>query len=454
MVSNRGPVSYERGEDGERLERRGAGGLVTALRGLLEHHDVTWIASATTDEDRRVATEGSSGPVVLVAHDPDVYDAYYHVVANPTLWFVQHGLWDRALRPELDEAFHEAWRCYERVNATFADAVVAELDNRPQAAVLFQDYHLYLAPRLVREQRPDALLAHFVHVPWPVDWTTLPPAMRRAVHDGLLANDVVAFHTARWARAFEASCTEIVGGCGATRVTHHAISVDTDEFRALSGSKEVLVEEERIVADRPEKLVVRVDRTDPSKNIVRGFHAFGLLLDLHPEWRGRVRMLALLDPSRQSIPEYAEYVDEIERAVADVNARHGDVVHLRVADNFPQSVAAYKQFDALLVNAVFDGMNLVAKEGPLVNVRGGVVVLSENAGAHEELSGWCISVNPFDVFGQAEALHEALLLDADDRERRLEGIRGHVRRHDVHAWLDGLLADLDDAERARRTLPE
>ncbi len=361
VVSNRGPVTYERGPEGERIEKRGAGGLVTALRGLLDHHDVTWIASAVTDEDREVAAEGG-GDVRLLAHDPDAYDNYYNVVANPMLWFIQHSLWSRAMRPDLDAAFHAAWRDYEKVNQTFADAVVAQLDNTPNAAVFFHDYHLYLAPRYVREARPDAVLAHFVHIPWPVDWTVLPALMRRQIHEGLLANDVVAFHTERWARNFEASCTEAVGGSGETHVTHHAISIDTEEFDTLSSSTAVLAEEEKLVATRPEKLVLRVDRTDPSKNVVRGFAAFGLLLDEHPEWRGRVRMLALLDPSRQAIPEYIEYLAAVERVAREVNGRHNGAISLEVADNFPQSVAAYKQFDVLLVNAVYDGMNLVAKE--------------------------------------------------------------------------------------------
>ncbi|MGZ4333588.1 MAG: alpha,alpha-trehalose-phosphate synthase (UDP-forming) [Gaiellaceae bacterium] len=441
VVSNRGPVTFDLDPEGRRVERRGGGGLVTALRGLLDHHDVTWIAAATTDEDRAVAAEGS-GEVVLVAPDVDTYHGYYNVVANPMLWFIQHGLWGRALRPDLDRAFHDAWRDYETVNRLFADKVVVELDNNPQAAVFFHDYHLYLAPRYVREARPDAVLAHVVHIPWPVDWTVLPEPMRRAVHEGLLANDVVAFHTARWARNFAASCDEITGGCGRTRVTHHAISIDTAEFDALAQSPAVLREEARIVDRRPEKLIVRVDRTDPSKNIVRGFEAFGCLLDEHPEWRGRVRMLALLDPSRQAIPEYVEYLAALEQAVERVNGRHRGVVELHVADNFPQSVAAYKQYDVLLVNPVYDGLNLVAKEAPLVNTRDGVLVLSENAGAHEELGEWCVTVNPFDVWGQAEALHEALSLAPDERHRRIESIRAHVRENDVRAWIDGLLADL------------
>jgi trehalose 6-phosphate synthase len=443
VVSNRGPVTYDRDASGARVEKRGGGGLVTALRGLLEHHDVTWIASAMTDEDRVVAAEGN-GDVVLVAHDREAYDNYYNVVSNPMLWFVQHQLWGRASRPDIDQQFHRAWRDYEQVNREFADAVVAQLDNNPDAAVFFHDYQLYLAPSFVRAARPDAVLMHFVHIPWPVDWTVLPPAMRRAVHESLLCNDVVAFHTERWARNFRASCEETTGNCG-THVTHHAISIDTAEFDALAESPRVLAEEEKIVAQRAEKLIVRVDRTDPSKNIVRGFLAFGAMLDAHPEWRGRVRMLAFLDPSRQSIPEYVDYVAAVERAAADVNARYDDAIELRVADNFPQSVAAYKQYDVLLVNAVFDGLNLVAKEGPLVNTRDGVLVLSENAGAHEELAPWALTVNPFDVAGQADALHAALTMPADERRRRAAGLREQVRTHDIAAWTAAQLADFDAA---------
>jgi trehalose 6-phosphate synthase len=449
VVSNRGPVTYDRDADGARVERRGGGGLVTALRGLREQHDVTWIASASTDEDRVVAAEGGTD-VVLVAHDPAAYDAYYNVIANPLLWFVQHSLWGLADAPVIDRSVHKAWRDgYVAVNAAFADAVVAQLDNIPDAIVFFHDYHLYLAPRLVRDARPDALLAHFVHIPWPADLSVLPPAFRDAIVDGLLANDVVGFHTERWARNFAATC----GDVGATSVTHHAISVDPDEFDALARSEAVQEEEARIT--RGEKLIVRVDRTDPSKNIVRGFLAFELFLEEHPEWHRRVTMLALLDPSRQAVPEYAAYLERIEQAVADVNGRFGGEgwlpVDLQVADNFPRSVAAYKQYDVLLVNAVFDGLNLVAKEGPLVNTRDGVLVLSENAGAHEELAPWALTVNPFDVAGQADALHAALTMPDADRETRAAGLREQVRTHDIAAWTEAQLADFDAALARRRS---
>jgi trehalose 6-phosphate synthase len=443
VVSNRGPVTYDR-VDGERVERRGGGGLATALRGLRQRHDVTWIASAMTDEDRVVAAEGG-GEVVLIAHDPAAYDRYYNVVANPMLWFVQHALWPRATRPSLGRDFHVAWHeGYVSVNEAFAAAVVAELDNSPGAEVFFHDYHLYLAPALVRAARPEARLSHFVHIPWLTDWSVLPEPMRRAVHEGLLANDVVGFHTGRWARNFETSCAEVCGGTGRTRVTHHPISIDVAEFDELAGS--AAVQAEAAALPRPEKLIVRVDRTDPSKNIVRGLRAFELLLDTHPEWQGRVQLLALLDPSRQSIPEYAHYAEAIEQTAREIGARFPGAIDLRIDDNFARSVAAYLRYDVLVVNALYDGMNLVAKEGALVNECDGVLVLSENAGAHEELGEWAITVNPFDLWAQAEALHEALTMEAGERRRRAEALRTQVRDHDVGRWIDGLLADLERAD--------
>ena len=466
VVSNRGPVSYDR-VGGERVVKRGAGGLTTALRNLVSHHDVTWIASAMSDEDRAVAVEaghealeetardGSPYRLRLVAHDPEVYERFYNVVANPTLWFLQHGLWDLG-NARVGEGLREAWEHgYASANAAFAAVVVEELERDLDQAVFFHDYHLYLAPRLVRERFPEVVSAHFVHIPWPDSdaWTLLPDDLRRAVHDGLLANDVVGLHTRRWCRNLLRCCADLVGaevegdgveyGGRRTLVVPHPISVDPAEFEELASSEPVRERERRLVRERPERLVLRVDRTDPAKNVVRGLRAFGAYLDGRPELEGRVGMLALLDPSRQSIPEYEAYLAAIEAEAAAVNTRHPGAVDLRVADDFPQSVAAYKQFDVLLVNSVFDGLNLISKEAPLVNVRDGVVVLSENAGAHEEIGAWTITVNPFDVEGQAAAIDEAIRLPLEERRRRLEAIRAHVRAHDLEAWSDAILADLD-----------
>jgi trehalose 6-phosphate synthase len=476
VVSNRGPVTFERDASGARVARRGGGGLVTALRSLVERHDVLWIASAMTDEDRAVAAEadgeaieetgrdGSPFRLRLVAHDPAAYDWYYNVVANPTLWFAQHYLWGLAAAPNVDQGLHNAWsEGYVAVNRGFADAVLDELERDPEVPVFFHDYHLYVAPRLVRERAPHALLSHFVHIPWPQPdyWSVLPESIRRALHEGMLANDVVSFHTERWRRNFLRSCEDVAGadahfGSGMLTFGDHVvrshvrpISADPDEFDALATDPSVEESEAAILESRPEFLIVRVDRTDPSKNVVRGFRAYELFLEAHPEMHGRVVMLALLDPSRQDIPEYAEYLGAIQRAARTVNDRFQRdgwlPLDLQIRDNFPQAVAAYKQFDALLVNAIFDGMNLVAKEAPLVNERDGVLILSENAGAHEELAPWALTVNPFDVAGQAEAIHRALTMPADERRARIGAIRDHVRRRPIGAWIDMQVEDLDRA---------
>jgi trehalose 6-phosphate synthase len=168
-------------------------------------------------------------------------------------------------------------------------------------------------------------------------------------------------------------------------------------------------------------------------------------------------MLALLDPSRQDIPEYAEYLGAIQRTARVVNDRfqseNWTPIDLRIVDDFPGSVAAYKQYDVLLVNAIFDGLNLVAKEAPLVNERDGVLILSENAGAHQELHEWAVSVNPFDIAGQADAIYAALEMPAEERSARNRAMREHIRVHDLAEWVEGQLADLDAFAEPARARP-
>lgn len=454
LVSNRGPVTYSREASG-RVARRGAGGLVTALSPLVSRHDVTWIANAISAEDRAVADDaggaieetgrdGSPYRLRLVLNDPGDFGRFYNELANPALWFLQHELTDLVGSPS-----PEAWESYRRVNENVAAAVLEELAEEPDTAVWFHDYHLYLAPPIVRAAQPGATLSHFIHIPWPRPsaWEALPAEWSRALQEGLLANDVVGFHTERWRANFVASAEVAGGDVRLPLVTAHPISVDAHEFDELVASEPVLTAERELESIRPERMVLRVDRTDPTKNIVRGFEAFGRYLELHPEAHGRVAMFALLDPSRQDIPQYVAYLDAVREAARAVNDQFGapgwKPIRLEIEDDFPRSVAAYKQYDVLLVNAVSDGLNLIAKEAPLVNHRNGVVVLSDNTGAFEELASWVVAVDPLDVEGQAEAIHRALELPADERAEWADAIRRHVRTHDLAAWLEAQLADLD-----------
>ena len=473
IAANRPPVTYEWDADGVPVARRGAGGLVSALRGLLRDSDVTWVASATSEADRTLARAEPKGRVEafgegsarvrLLPHDPTAYTQFYEHVANSVLWFTQHQLWNLPYEPSFGQDFAGSWNNgYTVVNDSFAAAVAEEICSRPKQPAVIHDYHLYLAPRGVRERVPEARLAQFVHTPWPPleAFRVLPLAFARAALDGLLACDLVGFHTARWRDNFADCCVELLGARRLgndgvryahreTRLTVRPISVSPADLGAIAQSAAVAEEEQAILDGRPEFLIVRVDRTDPSKNIVRGFAALELLLERHGELHQRVELLALVDPSRQTIPAYDAYRTAIEQAAARVNGRFGTLswtpARLEAEDNFPRSVAAYKQYDVLFVNPVFDGLNLVAKEGPLVNICNGVVVLSDNAGAHDELADLVLSVNPFDLSQQADALFEAITMPPNEKRSRAADLRSLIAERPVEMWGDGLLDDLAEA---------
>jgi trehalose 6-phosphate synthase len=474
LVSNRGPVQYGR-ENGERTTARGAGGLVTALSGLSSHlRDGVWVCAAMSDEDVVVARESPRGlyppelgdddlRVRLVALDPEAQEDFYTVIANPLLWFIQHHLYDLRSAPNITRREIDAFESgYAAVNHRFAEIVVDEVDKAGgDATVMVHDYHFYLLPAEVRRHCPGVVLHHFVHIPWPGPdaWRVLPPPMRDALYRGLLGNDVIGFHTERYARNFLLGCQELlhlpvdlsamevlVDDGRTVRARWYPISIDPEAFEALAESPEVVDQEQELAARRRDHLLLRVDRTDPSKNIVRGFMAYDLLLQDHPELAGRITFLALLQPSRQDVPEYAAYVERIQAMVDEVNDRHGNgtwqPIELHLEDNFELAVAAYKQFDVLMVNAMFDGMNLVAKESIVVNRRDGVLALSENTGAHEELGAFAVTLHPFDLQQQADALYEALMMPVEERRDRRNACVKVVQQNDVTKWLQMQLADI------------
>jgi trehalose 6-phosphate synthase len=472
IVSNRGPAQYERDADGQRTVRRGGGGLVTALSGLVAHRGALWIASAMTDEDLAVSRQARGEPVrieldevsyelLLVESDPDAYERFYNVIANPILWFIQHYLWDLSNAPDIRQEEAVAWEDgYEVVNADIADAVVEAIAGDSEPLVMLHDYHLYTCPALIRAARPDAFLQHFVHIPWsqPDSWRILPTRMREAVFRGLLANEIIGFHTAAYCHNFLDCCRElmelevdyrrgaVLHGGRETWVRNYPLAIDARRLDRAAASEEVEAYEEELLRRRRDHLIIRVDRADLSKNVLRGFTAFDVFLQQHPEFRERVTFIAHLQPSREDVPEYQEYLERIEALVAVVNHRHGTTdwmpIDLRIYENFPEAVARYKQFDLLMVNSIFDGMNLVAKEAPAVNTRDGVVMLSENTGSHEELGDCTLTVNPFDIQEQADTIHRALTMDAEERRLRAERLRQIVRERDPGGWIDEQLADI------------
>ncbi|HZB98250.1 MAG TPA: trehalose-6-phosphate synthase [Candidatus Sulfotelmatobacter sp.] len=478
VVAHRAPLSVQRGDPfrggGERLVKA-AGGLVTAMSSLATSTDAVWVTVARNDDDRRLCEEAPPGePVELVTEDgtrfrvafvdPDseAYNLFYNVVSNPLLWFIQHYLWDLAREPNVDTNTVRAWReGYVQVNTLLASRV-AEIAGRSnkRPLVLIQDYQLYCVARLVRERLPEARLQHFVHIPWPTPqyWTILPKGIRDAIVDGILGNDIIGFQTSRDVRNFLLTCEENMGlavdfrertvfdGGRAVWVRNYPASVDVSALAEQADSPGVLAQEAEIAAWRPEHLILRVDRTDLSKNIVRGFLAYERLLEDHQELHGKVRFWAYLQESRQDIDDYRAYLGNILSVAARINRRYSargwTPIRIEIDDNMERAIAGYKSFDVLLVNPIYDGMNLVAKEGALCNQRDGVLVLSENAGSHEELGELALTINPFDIDETAEALYLGIIMDQRQREARARGIRDIVRRSDTTRWIASQLQDL------------
>ena len=478
LVSNRGPATFVRDDGGQIEAVRGSGGLVTALKGLVDHRDALWVASAMSEEDAEMSrrhdggsfdcdVDGTTYRLRLVESGAEAYDQFYNVVANPLLWFIQHYLWDLSNAPDIRQNEVDAFeQGYTVVNEDLAQAVLDEITD-DDTVVMLHDYHLYTAPRVIRRARPEVFLHHFIHIPWtqPDAWRVLPRDMRERIYEGVLSNDIVGFHTRAYRRNFLLCCRDLFGldvdeEAGVVHfegrdvwVRAYPLPISAKSFRRTAQRPSVHEYEREVLRRRREWLILRVDRADLSKNVLRGFTAFDLFLEQHPEFRERVTFLAHMMPSRQDVPEYVEYLEKIEALVAVVNHRHGTTdwmpIDLKLRENLEEAIACYKHYDLLIVNAMFDGMNLVAKEGPLVNERHGVSLLSENTGAHEELGEFSLSVNPFDIQEQADAMYRALTMSQEERSWRAEGLKRIIEKRDPGDWIDDQLADIE-AKRAGR----
>ena len=450
IVSNRGPLSFRPGDDGRPVARRGAGGLVSGLAPLVAGTDTTWIASAMSEVDRQVAAEGvvraEGFQVRLLPIDAETYRMAYDVVGNATLWFVHHELFDLARRPRFDRRFAEAWAAYRDMNASFADAVAAHAPDG--AAVLVQDYHLTLLGPALAERRPDLRTVHFAHTPFagPDLIRVLPDEVATELLEGLAGHHACGFHTQRWADAFTASCREVIGRAPATFVS--PLAPDPDDIGAMASSAACAAALADLDAEIGERhLIVRVDRIELSKNLVRGFHAFDDLLERYPQWRERVIFGAFIYPSREGLAEYLAYRQEVESVIASINRRWATPTWTPIladlSDDFPRSVAALRRYDVLLVNPIRDGLNLVAKEGALVNQRDGLVALSPEAGAWAELSSAVRRVHPYDIAATADALAAALATGPAERAAESAALRALALARTPADWLADQLAAAD-----------
>jgi trehalose 6-phosphate synthase len=447
VVSNRGPLSFRRGDDGSLEAKRGAGGLVSGIGPLVTGTDTLWVAAAMSDGDRVAADAGvvdaEDFKVRLLAVDPETYRLAYDVVSNQVLWFVHHGLYDLPRQPAFRADLRDAWRAYRDVNRAFADAVA---DVAPQgAAVLVQDYHLGLLGLGLAERRPDIDAVHFSHTPFATpSWLrVLPDHVAAEVLSGLAAHRACGFHSQRWADDFVDCCRDVLALTPRTFVS--PLPADADDVLGAARSPAcdaALAEIDGEVGDR--LVVARVDRIELSKNLLRGFLAFDDLLDRRPEWRQRVVFVASVYPSRTGVPAYIDYQREVEALVARINDRWGipgwTPIVYDTRDDYPRSVAVLRRADVLLVNPIRDGLNLVAKEGAIVNERDAVLCLSREAGVWDEVGESAVPVPPFDVAGTADALDQALRMPAGERAALAARLRELSVARRPSDWLADQLA--------------
>jgi trehalose 6-phosphate synthase len=471
VASNRGPLSFTEGPDGSLQPQRGGGGLVSGLLSMGRGDEAIWVCAALSDGDRAAASRAEGGRLDKAGHDtggtalrmlaidPATFQRAYNAIANSTLWFVHHMLYDTPTAPAFDAHFRREWASYEAYNRAFAEALAE--DAAPDARVLVQDYHLTLVPRMLRGLRPDVRIAHFSHTPWaPPDYFRLLPAdVARETLLGMLGADSAGFHSRRWARAFAQCCVEVLGASAddgssvtydghTTRLGVHPLGVDLPSLRERAGEHDVLARRATLLEQiGGRKAIVRVDRTELSKNIGRGMLAYRELLRRFPEWHGRVVHVASAYPSRHDLPEYREYTGHVQRLVTEIEDEFGTEdwrpVILHVTDDYARSLALYLIGDVLLVNPIRDGMNLVAKEMPVLSENGCAVVLSTEAGAADEFGEDALLVNPFDVSGTAEALHTALTMSDAERLARTERLAAVSTRLPPAQWLSDQVADLD-----------
>jgi trehalose 6-phosphate synthase len=454
VVSNRGPLTFRAGPDGELVPVPAGGGLASSLHRLLDGTGTTWASVTMGAADREAVARGlmhlDGIDLVPVVVDDETYRQAYDVVANTTLWYVHHHLFDLPHRPRFDRVWRTAWEGYRTYNRAVADVVAATAGEGD--VVLVQDYHFSLLGRMLAERRPDLRAVHFLHTPFaaPAMFGVLPDDVVAELLDGMAGYHACGFHCHEWEAGF-LGCYAAAGRA-APRTFVAPLGTDADVLEAEAATPECAAAAEALRADvAGRRIVARADRMEPSKNIVRGMLAFEELLGTHPEWRDEVVHVAFAYPSRQGLAEYLAYGADVAHTAERINhdlagAGSGGwmPILLSVEDDRARSLAALQMSDALLINPVRDGLNLVAKEGPLLNTVDGVLVLSRQAGAWEELAlggAGALGVNPFDVTGTAEALHAALSMAPAARAARAAALRAAVRaRTPADWWADQLVA--------------
>jgi trehalose 6-phosphate synthase len=471
VASNRGPAKFNKSSDGLTV-KRGSGGLVTALSSVLEDIGGLWISSAITAADKELAKEGklidfppgeNLYKLKFVHTEEKEFDLFYNKISNELLWFCNHYLWSISQEPLIDDLIIDAWNSgYMSVNKKFAEQIEeAVLEYDKKSIVMLQDYHLLTAATFLREKVIDLPICHFSHTTWPNPeyFGILPQKIRDDIFAGMLSNDIVGFQSERYAQNFILCCQRFTdykyenkrkaflkdGRLVKVRVYPISIDYKTTAKEANSSLASELAKK-FATQNKNLKIIVRVERADPTKNTVRGLLAYGLMLKKNPELLGKIKYLVFLHSSRAEISLYRDNMNKIKAVAEQINQKYGQgdwqPLELSIEDNYSRSLAALKIYDVLVVNPLFDGMNLVSKEGPIVNEKNGVLILSKNTGAYDELKANALTVNPFDIDETADQMFVALNMKIGKRKKMRESLAKIVKDNTAENWAYSQIEDL------------
>jgi trehalose 6-phosphate synthase len=462
LVSDRGPVRFT-DSSGKLLPVRRTGS-VTAL---LEHiagrlaAGVMWIAPSAAEDDAEAVRRGLLDDLPMrlgFRHDlvpvrPQDYIRYYYDAGVQIIWTVWHGIEDEIPVVLNAEDSRRSLGGYIRVNRILASRIAATANEG--ALVSIHDYQLMLVPEMLRERRSDVAIVHFTHTPFP-NWESLaalPIALVTRLVDGMLGADLLGFQSVSWARRFLDCCDRLglrvdhtagwVAGQGRrVWIRCYPVTVDGLSLTARAQSREVAQWAVRAKAGDHRKVIARVDRLDPSKNIVRGFEAYGMLLQRRPDLANETRFVACLVPSREQQADYRRYADRTWRLIDDINRRHPGSITAYRGNDQDRALGILRTYDVLLVNSIADGMNLVAQEGALVNENDGVIILSSTTGSADLLPGVVTLDNPASVEATVKTLECALSLTPEQRQQRARKGRLAIEGVKSADWLEAQLVDL------------
>lgn len=455
IVSNAEPYAHYRDEDGEIKQEKLAGGLTSAMDPLMRKVGGIWIAWGREDADFEVLDNEEK----LTVPDEDGYrlrrlnlsdeeiEKFYYGFSNEVLWPLSHSFLEKTVLNDF-EASNERWDVYRKVNRKYAEAILDEMTE--EDLVWIHDYHLSLVPEMVKEEVPDIDIAFFWHIPWP-PWELfriLP--WREELMKGMVASNFIGFHTSEAKKNF-LECIKVLDGTREeevsvsktadvkNKVASVPLGIDYNHFNSLSERTKFVEEARKLKEDIfAEKIILGVDRLDYTKGIPQRLRAFEIFLEKNPDFRGKVTLLQRISPSRENVDEYQSVLDKIHRTVGEINGKYGEPEWNPVKSFYgflpkqEQLIPYYSAADVALVTSLADGMNLVSKEY-IASVRDGVLILSEFAGAAEELKE-AIQINPYDIPEAAQAIEKSLTMPREERQKRLKRLKERVRENDLEKW--------------------